>query len=105
VERLMNIKYGVITKIDGPNVASMPIGETNDGKLTAVLEKAVGSSILWIEYPVFTVGEILIVDDDTDREIGYPGRAPHKWSGVVCQYFDDVQAAVACSLEVREAVG
>ena len=51
--------------------------------------------------PVFHVGEILILDDENGRELGYPGRKPSKWY-IEVEDFDDLDEAVARSLAVQE---
>lgn len=53
---------------------------------------------LALHAPVFSVGEILILDAD-GREIGYPGRKPSKWS-VEVESFDTAEAATARAAEL-----
>ena len=52
-----------------------------------------------IRMPVFEVVEILIVEPDYKREIGYPGRKPGKWN-VDCEYFDTAEKAIKRAVEV-----
>jgi len=42
--------------------------------------------------------------DNSDREYGFPGRKPSKWSmsGVVFEYFDDPEQAIQRSYQVSE---
>lgn len=51
-------------------------------------------------YPVFHVGEILILDE-SGREFGYPGRKPSKWF-IETEEFDDLDDAIRRSLTAQE---
>jgi hypothetical protein len=107
------MKYGVITKVpplkDASNLAC-GLGQiviqteqpTYENDYTGSYEDVGFPAALSLHVPVFHLGEVLIMDDDTGREIPYPGRKPSKWS-VTCEEFDDVEAAVARAREVMDA--
>jgi len=52
-----------------------------------------------INYPVFCEGEILIIDDEFEREIGGFGRCPRKW-WVEYELFENVEDAIKCSAKI-----
>ena len=54
--------------------------------------------ILMCNTPVFRLGEIMVIDLKNDRTVP-DGRKPCKWD-VECEYFDNIQDAVARSIEV-----
>jgi hypothetical protein len=64
------------------------------GETTIDLTK---KQMLMCNVPVFTLGEILIIDNN-DRTIP-DGRKPSKWD-VGCEYFDDVESAIKRAKEV-----
>lgn len=78
-------KYGWVVSLQDPGVLGL---EEEDGPYSSVESKTV----------VFHVGELLVLDDD-DREIGYPGRAPYKW-GIEFETFHDLEQAAARAQEV-----
>lgn len=51
--------------------------------------------------PVFDLGEVLLLDDSTGREVDGPGRKPSKWF-VTTEEFDTLDAAIERSREVRD---
>lgn len=53
--------------------------------------------------PTFEVSEILIIDNDTGREVGGLQRKPSKWD-VELEYFDRIGDAVKRALELRQLV-
>jgi len=53
--------------------------------------------ILMCQTPVFTLGEIMIIDSN-DRSIP-DGRKPSKWD-VGCEYFNDVESAIKRARQV-----
>jgi len=64
--------------------------EENDG-----LSK---EDIIDVRLPVFSLGEILILDN-CGREVAGRGRKPSKWI-VNCQEFDNLDDAIACAQKV-----
>lgn len=62
-----------------------------DNNYNGVYE-SVGLAGLSLRMPVFTLGEILVMDD-SGREIGGVGRKPSKWD-VECREFDSLEEAV-----------
>lgn len=70
-----------------------------DGRSRKLADVPVGQPLLLgLRCPVFTVGEILILDA-SGREVGGRGRKPSKWD-VEVEYFDDLGAAVRRAREV-----
>ena len=102
---MTKITFGVITKVppvndpDGGNLAvALPLYfRTKDGSIqdsVAVL----GAGALSAMYPVFDLGEILILDD-TGREVSGKGRKPLKWF-VTCEHFQQLEEAIKRAREV-----
>ena len=58
-------------------------------------------SVFFCSVPVFTLGEILIMDSSTDRTIP-DGRKPDKWD-VEYETFNRITDAVKCAKGVHEA--
>jgi hypothetical protein len=94
--------FAVITKV--PDIESGETGNlamawplfTEENNTAKLLPTTASFGLL---SPVFDQGEIIVVDDEYGREIGGAGRNPSKWF-VECEYFDDVEAAIARSREV-----
>jgi len=106
----MKIKYCVITEIRmlEDNLADDFLLKMDEGLVVwentpdRFLPKEVKEIIVQeIKVPAFDEGEILICDEN-DEEIGGE-RKPWKW-GVTYEMFDDVEAAVKKSLEVRKMI-
>lgn len=104
------MKFQVITKVpdaDGPdawqNVAlACPTYVINFADPTSLSPvSTVGIDPLSLRSPVFTLGEVMIVDDATGREVVGRGRKASKW-GVEVREFDTVEEAVACAKDVME---
>lgn len=55
---------------------------------------------LGLRQPVFHVGEILILDLESGREVGYPGRKPAKWQIEIEEFGMDLHGAIARAAEV-----
>ncbi len=49
--------------------------------------------------PVFTLAEILILDNEYGREVAGKGRKPSKWD-VEIEHFQDLERAIVCAEEV-----
>lgn len=104
------MRFGVITEVsapeDGGNMAcDLDIFRVVEERsaangFTERLEQVPPQTLLGLRTPVFSVGEVLILDDG-GREIPYPGRKPSKWS-VGCEEFDDLEAALARAKEVLD---
>ncbi len=104
---------GVITEVPEPesgrNMAAV-IGvyerdpDDKHGLKVRPLAGEIGMAML-LEFrvEVFTLGEILIVDD-SGREFAGKGRKPSKW-GVGFEYFDDIDSATAKAIEVSTRTG
>jgi hypothetical protein len=102
------VNYLVITKIPTEEES-----KATGGNLAAVMElyKALDGQpgrheridpltcVLVLRAPVFTLGEVLIVDGD-GREMAGQGRKPSKWD-VSYEEFDDPEQAVARAIEVQ----
>lgn len=58
-----------------------------------VFEQVDALSALHVYTPVFTLGEILVLDEEDGREVGGMGRAPRKWF-VEVEHYDDINKAV-----------
>lgn len=50
---------------------------------------------------VFQIGELLICNRDSKREIPYPGRKPSKWD-IEYEIFEDLDTAIIRCREVQE---
>ncbi len=101
------IAYGVITEVPAPETghnmaAAMPLYTvTDDGIQVEALTGEVGLIMLLnLRSEVFTLGEILILDDPHGREISGKGRKPSKW-GVTCETFATISEAIARAKEVK----
>lgn len=107
------MRFGVITKVCDPetggNLASglgrvyldpqAKGGGYDDPHLP--VGKALGQPMLdlYLQYTVFTVGELLVLDHN-DRD--QMGRKPSKWD-VTCEEFDNIEDAIECARQVAEA--
>lgn len=105
--------YGVITKVCDPTtggnlktaIGSVFLdpqakgGSFKDPHLP--LGRALGDPMLdlYVQIPVFTVGELLVMDGN-DRD--QMGRKPSKWD-VVCEMFGTIDEAVARAREVADS--
>lgn len=107
----MTYEFAVITSIEEGGglafgldvfvVAEKGTEETDyRDKHVRVLDKYGPEVALALRVPVFTVGEILILDVDSGREAASPGRKPSKWF-VTYETFSDVNAAVQRSRELE----
>lgn len=65
-------------------------------------DRALLDTILCLRQPVFHVGEILILDAETGREVGYPGRKPSKWFIRIEEFDQDLEGAIRRAREVFE---
>jgi hypothetical protein len=100
------VKYIVITSV--PNDPDDPPGVEGygEGNLATTLMKpepnfpaGLGGMVVG-KHPVFTKGEIVIVNDSGREEIGH-GRKPNKWS-VGTEEFDNIDEAVARAVQATE---
>ena len=104
---------GVITEIPEPEsghnmAAAFGLYEVDSDdehgiKVRKLSPSARMALMLEFRVEVFTLGEILIVDD-SGREYAGKGRKPSKW-GVGFEYFDDLDAATAKAIEVSTRTG
>lgn len=99
----MSYSYAVVTKIPphekGGNMATAlgQIYATLDGHLTY---QSLGMDGINMAIPVFTLGEIMILDDDTGREVVGKGRKPSKWV-VSIEHFQVLEEAVMCAEDTQ----
>lgn len=103
------MKIQVITKIEeGGNLYHEYLYKTTDEYGKAILRKYEDTKeedrhdMIRAELPVFTLGEIIIVDD-SEREIGGIRRKASKWF-VEYELFDNLDEAVAKANEVYQSV-
>lgn len=102
--------FGVITKVPDPatggNLAASPeVYQETEGPSPSNdhygrYEQMNILAILHLRFPVFTLGEILILDGPGGREVSGLGRKPSKWS-VTCEEFDNIFPAMHRAREVR----
>lgn len=97
-------KFAVVTRVpvwpDRGNAATaMNLAVDTGGGWDEPLEVVPISQSLHIRYPVFSVGELLVLDDRSGREVGYPGRKPSKWN-VTVEMFTDIEEAVQRARDV-----
>jgi hypothetical protein len=88
------MKFGVITEVPNDSPAAL-VGNlaTALGQVFTDRGEAINPmQSLMLRVPVFTLGEILVLDDD-GREIAGAGRKPDKWD-VRCETFDEIGPAV-----------
>lgn len=107
--KYMRIKFYVIDKINGENYYDDLGYEAKQyGRKIVVIPDDIDKiekmdMKLWrgVKQECFRLGEIIIVDDESGREIEWPwgGRAPRKWD-VEWREFDDIQKAVRYSKKV-----
>lgn len=58
---------------------------------------------LWWRLPVFTLGEILILDSPSGREVDGIGRKPSKWD-IAYVTFDTIDEAITRAREIADRV-
>jgi hypothetical protein len=101
------IEFGVIVKVPRlPNPGEAATDVAEFGNLAAAIVYGLDRMTTFMvmqrgRIPVFTLGEIMIMDSETGREISGAGRKPSKWD-VECRTFDKLEDAIACSKEVSE---
>jgi hypothetical protein len=109
------MRFGVITKVCDPTsggnlcTAAGQVfldpqakgGSFDDPHLS--LGEALGQRMLelYVQVPVFTVGELLVLDGN-DRD--QMGRKPSKWD-VTCEEFNDIESAAARARAVADGDG
>jgi len=99
------IKYEVVTKIRSipGNLALGTFYKVKPNNFDEA-ENVTGELMMsGIRSPVFYVGEILIIDSESWREMSYPGRTTTKWD-VEAESFDRVEDALARAREVMDHV-
>ena len=101
----MNFLFVVITKVPDPLDSA---DEDRDGNLAdgpdIYIRVDDGTFVPQghrYKYPVFSVGEIVIVDDKYGREVCYPGRSPSNWL-VEYEIYSELKSAVTRAKEVFE---
>jgi hypothetical protein len=103
---MSSYKFQVITKVpkhDGPHAAGNLAAtfflyqDRNDGSVP----QQIPTAFLSFRTPVFTLGEIVIVDSD-GREVAGLQRKASKWS-VEYEMFDTVEDAVSRAAEIDKA--
>lgn len=95
--------YGVITRVcqpeSGGNMASAFLDLWRaSADPSAKLTRLGIASAVYLCTPMFHIGEILILDDDS-REVCGHGRKPNKWN-VTCESFHDIEDAIVRAKEV-----
>jgi len=100
----MRVKFVVVTKVpkDDRNLADEVLYRI-DGKWHVVDEPPADNvPWTWGKKQVFRKGELIVVDADTEREIGYPMRKPSKWliEGEEYEVFDNIEDAIKKLKEV-----
>lgn len=95
------ITFAVVTETSPIDYAlALDIQVAGEGEQLSPITRFLGpAALLSLRAPVFTLGEILLLDED-GREVDGPGRKPSKW-GVSIQEFETLDDAVARSQEVR----
>ena len=105
-----DLEFAVVTALpDDPtgNTAAAfgLMRRTDPGGSQAKYEEVTGPDLITLALgfgiPVFTLGEILILDRTTGREVDGRGRNPSKWA-VTVERFDALEDAVARSAAVLE---
>jgi len=56
----------------------------------------------WVKYPMFTLGEIMIVDEEGIEAPGF-FRKPWKYN-VKCEVFDDLDDAIQCQMKLLKPI-
>ena len=92
----MRYKFCVITEVPDP--------EKSDGNLAMAIVYSLPQEIRGLvalkgRQEVFTLGEILVLDD-SGREVSGHGRKPIKWY-VETETFEDIEDAIQKSIEVK----
>lgn len=102
------MRFGVITQIEQHGNMATALGQVFQE--TEKMSEANGwqskyehvnpAISLQLHMPVFTLGEILILDE-SGREVAGAGRKPSKWY-VTCEEFNTVEEAVARAQQLEE---
>lgn len=95
------MRFGVVIEVPSPDDKSnlaltMDLYADEDGRMDAPAKHIVD---LRLRTPVFSLGEILILDSD-GRELNGRGRKPSRW-GVTVEYFDNIEEAVTKAQELQ----
>lgn len=105
------LRYAVITRAGGNGgnlavrgdvmVQTAPPDDANDylGTHRPAFE-VMGIGAIALRVPVFTLGEVVILDGDHGREVDGDQRKPGKWD-VDTESFETIEAAVERALAVR----
>lgn len=95
------MRFGVITEVGDPESGfnmAVPMGELYISTNGLECRRVGGIEQMAFRVPVFTLGEILILNND-GREIAGRGRKPSKWL-VVCEEFETLEEAVARAQDI-----
>lgn len=92
--------FGVITRTPDPEKEDGNLASAIVYRLPPELRMAV---MIHGRAPVFTIGEILVLDSESGREISGAGRKPSKWD-VDCEHFTEINAAIARAQDVMAAL-
>ena len=100
-------EFYVITKVPGLSEQGNMVHElmydgwdySNDRKIPVIGLSDTLKPLGECKVPVFEEGEIVICYADTEREVCYPGRKPHKWD-VEYDRFDNLNDAVKRAREI-----
>ncbi len=102
------MRFGVITRVPDPtinagNLAAPMLYQRHDSQMDAgTFSKIQMSALMNAGVPVFTLGEIIIMEyDEYGRELVGHGRKPSKWD-VTTEMFSSIEAAVKRAREVSE---
>lgn len=93
----MTYQIATVTKVPDP------LEDPRGGNMAAAITYGLPPELAYLvlingRVPVFTLGEILILDED-DRDVGTT-RKPSKWS-IEITHFDNLDAAIRCSKVVQ----
>jgi hypothetical protein len=93
------VNFAVVTEVSPEDYAlALDIRVAGPGeKLTPIID-VMGAAAIALRAPVFTLGEIMILDED-GRELVGAGRKPNKWF-VTTEDFDSLEAALERAREV-----
>lgn len=88
------MNFAVVTEISPEDYAlALDIKVAGSGKKLTPITDMIGVGAIALRAPVFTLGEILILNED-GRELAGAGRKPSKWY-VTTEEFDSLEDAVA----------
>ena len=94
--------YAVVTEIPPPEKGGNMATALGQLYLTTDEHRSyenLGMQAMNFAIPVFTLAEILILDDEYGRELVGKGRKPSKWD-VSIETFQVLEEAIACAEEV-----